>query len=65
MKMKPTRYKSYNTFTGFSAQTDYQGQMLALQLSIVMFSGLFIAWGASTFMNVYMEKPSCSPAKSL
>jgi uncharacterized oligopeptide transporter (OPT) family protein len=63
--MKTTRYKSYKTFTGFSSQTVYQGNLLALQLSIIMFSGLFIAWGASTFMNVYMEKPSCSPAKSL
>ena len=63
--MKTTRYKSYKTFTGFSTQTEYQGHMLALQLSVIMFSGLFITWGASTFMNVYMEKPSCSPAKSL
>jgi hypothetical protein len=65
MKMKTTRYKPYNTYKGFSTQTEYQGHMLALQLSVIMFSGLFITWGASTFMNVYMEKPSCSPAKSL
>jgi hypothetical protein len=63
--MKTTRYKPYNTYKGFSAQTAYQGQMLALQLLVIMFSGLFITWGASTFMNVYMEKPSCSPTKSL
>jgi hypothetical protein len=60
-----TQYKSHKTLKGFSAQSPYLNQVLAFQLAVTMGIGVFVMWGANTYMNVQMQQPTCNCSKVL